>query len=221
MSIPRHVAVVPDGNRRWARQKGMPVGDGHRAGIQRMSEIARAAFQAGVEVFTFWWGSPANLEQRDVHEVEVIVDALGQWLAGDCSTLLADHGASFEIYGRWQALCPALGEPVVRARRAAGPGPKKLVVLMGYDGREEIVAAAQACAGDARNLAAALWTAALPPVDLVIRSGDARHLSAGFMLWHIAEAQLCFSKKMWPDFSPDDLAAALDVFAHTERRFGR
>lgn len=221
MSVPRHVAVIPDGNRRWAEARGMAPTEGHRAGIRRMSAIAAEAFAQGVEVFSFWWGSPANLEQRAAAEVEVIVGSLGEWLVSAGVELLRAHDARFEMIGRWRELCPSLTGAVEVAHAAAGSGPCTLAVLMAYDGRDELVAAAKSGVASREALGSALWTAPLGPVDLVIRTGEAPHLSAGFMLWQIAEAQLHFSAKLWPDFGVEDFRAALAAFAGTERRFGR
>lgn len=225
MSRVRHLSLIPDGNRRWAQAQGQDAAVGHRAGIENVGRIVGAAWDAGVEVVSFWWGSPANLCQRDPVEVAGIVDALGDWLSGPGAALLAGHGATFEAIGRWEALAPGLSGPVATARAAAGAGPRRLVLLMAYDGREEILAAAQALpdltAATTDALGAALWTGHLPPVDLVLRTGGEPHLSAGYLLWHIAEAQLHFSDRLWPDYDAQALTRALAACAQVERRFGR
>jgi undecaprenyl diphosphate synthase len=223
MPSPRHLAVIPDGNRRWARARGLIASDGHRAGIANVGPIAEAAWAAGIETFTFWWGSPANLTKRDSAEVAVIVDALASWLAHEAPPILARAGATFEIHGRWEELCPSLRPGVEAARNAASHGPRRLVALMAYDGREEIVAAADRLHGSGGGVDAfgrALWTGALPPVDLLIRTGGEPHLSAGFLTWGIANAQLAFVDAPWPAFTPALLAEEIDRYARTERRFG-
>lgn len=221
MNVPRHLALIPDGNRRWARAHGLEGPEGHRRGIARVGEIAEAAWEAGVEVVTFWWGSPANLTKRRPDEVDVIVGSLGDFLSGPASRLLARHDAAFEIQGRWAQLCPSLEGAVAAAEAAAGSGPRKLVALMAYDGRDEILAAAAQGRGDRASFEAALWTGGLPPVDLIVRTGGEPHLSAGFLLWWIAEAQLHFTDTLWPDFDPEALAEALSRYAETPRRLGR
>lgn len=213
----RHLAIIPDGNRRWARARGLPASEGHRAGISRVGEIAEAAWGAGVEVFTFWWGSPANLQLRDPDEVKVIVGVLRDWLVRSAPRLLEAHGAAFEIHGRWQELCPELGPGVRAARAASGEGPRKLVLLMAYDGRDELRAAA-AAGGD---FEAALWTGHLPDVDLVVRTGGEPHWSAAFLAWRAANAQLAFPEVRWPDFDGDTLRGLLSGQAEVARRFGR
>lgn len=221
MSSPRHLALIPDGNRRWARRQGRPGPDGHVAGIQAVGPVVAAAWESGVEIVTFWWGSPANLLRRGPEEVGTIVDALHGWMEREGADLLREHQAGFRIEGRWAELCPSLAPAVATAEAAAGPGPRRLVILMGYDGREEILAAAAAAGGDRQRFEAALWTGGLPPVDLVVRTGGEPHLSAGFMLWWIAEAQLHFSPMLWPAFGPQELQAVLTRYSETPRRMGR
>lgn len=219
MSVPRHLSLIPDGNRRWAAARGEPASAGHRAGIAAVGRCVAAAWDAGVETVSFWWGSPANLTERDPAEVAAIVEALGAWLTGEGAALLAAHDATFEVIGRWQDLTPGLAGPLACAA-AAGSGPRRLVLLMAYDGREEILAAARA-APDPDQLADHLWTAHLPPVDLVLRTGGEPHLSAGYLLWHIAEAVLHFSDRLWPDYDADALAEALAAYGQGHRRYGR
>ena len=182
-----------------------------------------AAWQHGVETFTFWWGSTANLIKRDAAEVAVITGCLDEWLQTTASALLRKHDARFDVFGRWRELCPEIATGVAAAQAAAGSGNKRLVLLIAYDGREEILAAARqtdkSC--DLEAFGRSMWTGTLPPVDLLIRTGGEPHLSAGFMLWRIAEAQLAFPKRMWPEFDPTALCALLDTMARTERRFGR
>lgn len=225
MSPPRHLAFIPDGNRRWARARGLPVGAGHAAGIENVGVLVAAAWEAGVETVTFWWGSPANLTQRAPDEVATIVGVLEAWLADGGAALLARYGADFEALGRWAELCPSLMAGVTAARAGATPGAaRKLVLLMAYDGRDEIRAAAAALHGggpDAATFSRALWTGHLPPVDLVVRTGGEPHLSAGFLLWQIAEARLAFLAEPWPACTPAALHEVLADYGSGERRFGR
>ncbi len=220
MRVPRHLSLIPDGNRRWAALRGEPASAGHRAGISAVGRCVAAAWSAGVETVSFWWGSPANLSRRDPDQVAAIVDALGGWLVAEGAALLTAHDATFEVIGRWEDLAQSLAEPLDHARVAAGSGPRRLVLLMAYDGREEILAAAQA-APSPGLLADHLWTAHLPPVDLVVRTGGEPHLSAGYLLWHISEAVLDFSERLWPDYDAEALAEALAAFGQVPRRFGR
>jgi undecaprenyl diphosphate synthase len=218
----RHLAIIPDGNRRWARERGLDPSEGHAAGLSIMGAMADCAFAEGVEVFTFWWGSVANLTRRDPREIARIVDGLDTWLREEAPPLLARWGAAFAMHGRWRELFPALGGAAAEAGRAAGRSGRALVVLMGYSGHDEVRAAVEEAGaeGDARAFEGRLWTAAHPPVDLVIRTGRARHLSAGFMLWSIGEASIAFEDEMWPAYTPDDLRRRLRWYAAEERRYG-
>lgn len=215
----RHLALIPDGNRRWARARGLPEVAGHAAGIQNLGPLVAAAWASGVEVCTFWWSSPANLSRRAPAEVAGIVGALEGWLRREAGPLLAAHGASFSLRGRWAELCPSLGPAAATLPPDPGRG-RRLVGLMAYDGQEEVLAAAAAAGGDRARFEAALWTGTLPPVDLVLRTGGEPHLSAGFMLWWIANTQLAFTDTLWPALTPDELRAHLARAAQTPRRFG-
>ena len=221
MRVPGHLAIIPDGNRRWARSQGLEPSEGHRVGIRNTGRIAAAAWQDGVEVFSFWWGSPANLTGRDPDEVRIIIEVLNTWLTDEAPALLKDWNARFDVFGRWEELAPGITAGVEAARASAGSGPRRLVLLMAYDGREELAAAAAHAPQSVAELADSLWTASLPPVDLILRTAGEPHLSAGFLLWHIAEAQLTFVDPPWPACTPEDLRAAFGEFAKRDRRFGR
>ena len=210
-----HLAVIPDGNRRWARARGLQARDGHAAGIHQIGVIARAAFDAGVETFTFWWGSPANLSRRDPKEVADIIDVLNAWLCTEGVKLVQELDCRFYALGKWEAHAEGIRSGVERCQAAQGAGRRQICLLMAYDGREEILDAAQ---GGVEGFEERLWTAVLPPVDLVLRSGGEPQLSAGFLLWQIAHAQLAFSDSFWPDVTPEELRRILHV--RPERRFG-
>lgn len=217
----RHLAIIPDGNRRWARAHGLSAQEGHRAGIAAIDAALRAAFDSGAECVTFWWGSPANLQKRDAEEVRGILSALSDWLTGAAPALLREYDARFSAYGRIDELCPSLASPLAAARAAAGTGPRRVVLLMAYDGRDEIRAAvARLTRGEVQTLEDGLWTADLPDVDLLIRSGDSAHLSAGFMIWRISEARLCFVPELWPAVGPDQVRALMASAGASARRYG-
>jgi undecaprenyl diphosphate synthase len=126
------------------------------------------------------------------------------------------------MLGRWQEHCPELAGPLARAQAAAGPGKRRIVVLMAYDGRDELKTAVEAAtrAGSSAEFPKHLWTAHLPAVDLLVRTGDSSHLSAGFMLWSIAEARLVFPSRLWPDMTADELERLLTDAGSQERRYG-
>ncbi len=210
-----HLAVIPDGNRRWAQARQLPSREGHAAGIHQVGAIARAAFDAGVETFTFWWGSPANLTRRAPEEVADIVDVLNSWLGTEGAKFVREQNCRFHVLGNWTTHAAGIRSGVEQCQAAQGTGPRQLCLLMAYDGREEILHAA---AGGAEGFEERLWTAILPPVDLVLRSGGEPHLSAGFLLWQIANAQLAFTDSLWPDVTPNELQRILNT--RPGRRFG-
>ena len=218
----RHLAIIPDGNRRWARARGLAPEQGHAHGIALFSPLIERAFQQSVETFTFWWGSPANLQLRSSSEVAAIVASLSGWLEQDCPALLRSFDCRIEMLGRWPELCPELAGPLAQAQAAAGHGTRRIVVLMAYDGREELRAAVEAAtrAGASAEFPKHLWTAHLPPVDLLLRTGDSSYLSAGFMLWSIAEARLVFPSSLWPEMTADELERLITQADAQERRYG-
>lgn len=222
MTLVRHLAIIPDGNRRWARARGLSPELGHQHGIALFSSLIAHAFEHSVETFTFWWGSPANLQRRSSSEVTAIVASLAGWLEKDCPQLLRSFDCRVEMLGRWRESCPELAGPLARAEAAAGNGPRRIVVLMAYDGRDELTAAVEAAtrAGSSAEFPKQLWTAHLPPVDLLVRTGNSSHLSAGFMLWSIAEARLTFTSGMWPDTTREELERLLSQASSQERRYG-
>ncbi len=217
----RHLAIIPDGNRRWARARGLTPQEGHRAGIAAIDAAVRAAFEAGTECVTFWWGSPANLQKREADEVLGILAALSHWLTDQAPALLAEFDARFSAFGRIEELCPSLLQPLESARQAAGGGPRQVVLLMAYDGRDELRAAVDKLVrGEVQELEDGLWTAALPDVDLLLRSGGSAHLSAGFMLWRIAEARLSFVDTLWPAVTKAQIRELLEASGAQSRRYG-
>ena len=216
----RHLALIPDGNRRWARSRGWTIEEGHSVGIENVGRIAEAAWARGVEVVTFWWGSPANLTLRPADEVRGILGVLAAWLYGPGSTLLARNGARFDAWGRIAEFCPSVWPAIESARAAGGPGPRRLVLLLAYDGRDEIAAAAEQ-APTVLGITTHLWTASLPPVDLLVRTGGEPHLSAAFMAWSLAEACLFFPDELWPEWDVAGLDRALGDVSRRERRYGR
>jgi undecaprenyl diphosphate synthase len=178
--------------------------------------MAGWAYASGLEVFSFWWGSPANLQRRS--QEERIVESLAGWLQQEAPSLLETWDAEVEVIGRWRELCPSL-EPVVEGLPSR-KGRRRLVVLMAYDGQEELLAAARTGPQSREALQRALWTAGLPPVDLVLRTGGEPHLSAGFLLWQIAEAQLAFSDTLWPAMQQPEFLTILQKFSGIPRRYG-
>ncbi|MFJ8404552.1 polyprenyl diphosphate synthase [Streptomyces microflavus] len=228
--VPRHLGIVPDGNRRWARQRGVPAREGYQRGADRTVEVVRWCEEAGVETVTIWALSQDNTAKRQ--ELPVMVEGITALMGG----LTAAGAWDVNVLGSPEHL-DALGPAGLsgRSRRAAvgasgdgyGCGDRLRVNLaVAYDGREEIVAAALAVL--AESGADGLDSAAIgrrlerwgqPDCDLILRTSGEQRLS-GFLLWQSLTAELHFSPEQWPDFDRAAFDAMLASFAGRERRFG-
>lgn len=228
--IPQHIAIIPDGNRRWAKAQGLDAWKGHEEGVKRFEELAQYMLDAHVPYFTFWAASEDNLIKRSKIEVTVLLHIVSQYLfEGDAIERFKRKDVRVRVLGRWKEIITDkkihIGiEKLENDTSSCTAG--NLTILLGYDGQSEMLAALQHLsvtkqAIDAATLRAALWTADLPPVDLVIRTGGEPHWSAGFMMWHVANSQLYFTDTLWPDFDSKELKKALEDFKGRERRLGK
>lgn len=227
---PQHIALIPDGNRRWAKARGLDPWKGHEEGVKRFEELGDSLLACGVKYYTFWAASEDNLLKRSKLEVSVLLRIVSEYLyRSGAIEQFQEKGIRVRVLGRWKELISdkKVHEGIERVEQATALCAKaNLTLLLGYDGRSEMVAALNHLSltkqvVDAATLRAALWTADLPPVDLVIRTGGEPHWSAGFMMWHVANSQLYFTEKLWPDFNAHELQTALDDFHARGRRFGK
>ena len=222
----RHVAIIPDGNRRWARARGKAPWLGHRAGIETYEKILKKALELNIYCLSFWAMSVDNITKREAREVKFLLgyfsDMVMKALGSDD---LKKNDVRVSILGDWREKFPKklvrLGEKLI----AETSERKHHIVnlLMCYDGKSEMIGAFRRALMSGKKFNSPkefLLTSDLPPVDLVIRTGGDPHLSAGFMMWDVADAQLCFSDKLWPDFAPADFEGAISDFKNRERRFG-
>jgi undecaprenyl diphosphate synthase len=229
-SIPRHVALIMDGNGRWAKARGLPRVAGHRAGAKAVRRCIEAAIDQGVEWLTLFAFSSENW-RRPQGEVMELTSLLRQYLRSELAELAA-NGICFRVIGDRTRFSPDLRAEFDRAeRQTAGNRRLNLTVALSYGGRGEILAAAQAAARAAQNgtldiesldeagFSRFLSTAMMPDPDLLIRTSGEQRLS-NFLLWQCAYAELVFLDVLWPDFGAADLAGALAEFARRERRYG-
>jgi undecaprenyl diphosphate synthase len=230
-TVPRHVAIVMDGNGRWARQRAMPRAMGHRAGQQAVKRIVETAAQRGVGVLSLFAFSSENW-QRPAGEVGMLMSLLLESLDKEVQ-VLHEQGVELRFIGNLDAFAPEL-QARMRAATELTRGNRglKLVVALGYGGRwdlsqaarrlaDEVVAGTLPVTGiDEAAVAARLALADLPDVDLFIRTGGEQRIS-NFLLWQLAYAELYFSDVLWPDYGAAEFDAALGWFAGRERRFGR
>lgn len=224
--IPNHVAIIMDGNGRWANERGLTRLEGHEAGTENIRRILRAAAQMGVRYLTFWAFSTENW-RRPEEEVAGLMAILGRALISETEELHR-QGAQLRHIGDLSALDPQLQKSVNEAMALTAHNDRiVLTIAFNYGGRQELLHAVKGMLRDGiepeavteETFARYLYMPDLPDADLIIRTSGEYRLS-NFLLWQGAYSELYFSPKYWPDFTPDDLAAALDDFAHRERRFG-
>ncbi|TXH04144.1 MAG: di-trans,poly-cis-decaprenylcistransferase [Nevskiaceae bacterium] len=223
-AAPRHVAVIMDGNGRWAKQRFQPRALGHRAGVRSARKIVRAAHRAGVEVLTLFAFSQENW-RRPPEEVSLLMQLFIKTLAREIDALHR-NGVRIRFIGDHRDFAPELREEMARAEQLTlHNSGLVLVIAVGYGGQWDIAQAAQRLAALGRPITAEaieeqLDTAGLPLPDLLIRTGGERRIS-NFLLWQLAYTELFFSDTLWPDFSEAEFNAAVAWFAGRERRFGR
>ncbi len=226
----RHVAIIMDGNGRWAKARRLPRLAGHRAGVEAVRKVVEAAPTLGIEVLTLYAFSSENWKRP----ADEVADLMGL-LRGYVRTELAElhrNGVRLELIGDWRALkadlVAMLDEAVTLTR---GNSRLRLVMALNYGGQDEIARAARSLAEDiaagrldplavtVEAIAARLDTAGWPAPDFVIRTSGEQRLS-NFLLWQAAYSELLFTDQLWPDFDGESLARALAEFARRERRFG-
>ncbi len=224
--MPDHVAIVMDGNRRWARQRHLPAVAGHRAGVETIRRTLRHARERGVRHLTLYSFSTENW-RRDPIEVEALMRLLEETILRETDTLVRDH-VRLRVIGRLGELSPRLQRAIEGAIRATAAGQDTMTIAFNYGGRAEIVDAVRAIvrdglpadAVDEAAIAGRLYAPDLPDPDLFIRTGGELRVS-NFLLWQVAYAEMWATPVLWPDFSVADLDAALAAYASRERRFGR
>jgi undecaprenyl diphosphate synthase len=218
----RHVAIIMDGNGRWAKQRHLPRAEGHRRGVEAVRRIARAARELGLEALTLFAFSTENW-RRSEDEITALMGLMKRFILSDLEEFKANN-VRLRIIGDHTAFPKDVAELVDRAlaETAANSGVT-LAVALNYGAQDEIArAAATAAAKGAvtvEGIAAELDTAGMPPLDLLIRTSGEVRLS-NFLLWQAAYAELFFTDVLWPDFGPEHLQEALDEFARRERRYG-
>lgn len=218
----RHVAIIMDGNGRWAKKRLLPRIAGHRAGVEAVRTIVRAAGDLGLEALTLYAFSSENWK-RPEEEVSDLMGLMKRFIISDLEEFAAND-VKLKVIGNWRVLASDVVALIENALdRTAGNKRTTLAVALNYGAQDELVRAAKAAAAAGEISEAAieanLDTADLPPLDLLIRTSGEVRLS-NFLLWQSAYAELYFTDQLWPDFKPTDLQAALDHFARRERRFG-
>jgi undecaprenyl diphosphate synthase len=236
-TIPYHVAVIPDGNRRWAKQRGEKPWKGHKAGAEIIEELSREALNMGVKCITFWGSSRDNLQKRPIEEKRELLKIYEDYFKKLInSSEIFDNKTKIQLIGRWEEQFPG------KLKKILKEGTKKtkyhtnnfLNFLLAYSGDDDILQAVKEIKKKSRSsdrdfevtkdlFQENLQSASLPEVDLIIRTGTDGdpHNSAGFLMWQTQNSQLYFTEKLFPDFDSQEFRKALDDFAKRERRLGK
>ena len=213
-----HVAIIMDGNGRWALARGLPRLAGHRAGADALRRTVEAAPGLGISVLTLFAFSSDNW-RRPPEEVAGLMQLLAEHLRSETGRCVED-GVRIEVIGRRDRLVGELPAAIAQAETATGAGARlQLRIAVDYSGRDAIAEAVRQAAHAGLVCRECLEEQLGPPVDLLIRTGGEQRLS-DFLLWECAYAELIFSRRMWPDFGAADLEAALRQFHTRQRRFG-
>jgi undecaprenyl diphosphate synthase len=228
--VPRHVAIIMDGNRRWAAKRHLPRQIGHRQGVEAVRVITRAAGEMGIEYLTLYGFSSENWN-RPADEVSDLMGLLRLFIRRDLAEL-HQNGVQVKIIGDRKHLEPDIVALIEEAEALTQANNRlKLMIAFNYGGQNEIVSAARRIALEVKagrldpdmisieTVAAHLDTAGVPDPDLVIRTSGEKRLS-NFLLWQSAYAELVFTDTYWPDFTPERLREALAEYNARERRFG-
>ncbi|TBR15067.1 isoprenyl transferase [bacterium] len=228
--IPRHIAIVMDGNGRWAKEKGLPRTAGHNKGAKQVEVIMEAASDLGVSVLTLYAFSAENWS-RPKHEIDILMRLLSNFLDNKVKQLNKNN-IRFKVIGRQKPLPDYLIKKIADVeKRTAGNSGLLLVLALNYGSRQEIIDAVLrfldlAVKGEvsAKDLneetfSEYLYTAGMPDPDLFIRTSGEMRIS-NFLLWQLSYAELYFPAKYWPDFGKEDLEDAIDEYNKRERRFG-
>jgi len=222
----RTVAIIMDGNGRWADARGLPVAEGHRAGTRALRRTVEAAIDFGVESLAVYAFSTENWT-RPVDEVEDLMEIFGETIERELPDL-AREGVRVRFVGRRDRAPDSLLRQMERLERDTSENTRlRLWICFDYGGRAEVVQAVQRIvasgvepdAVDEELIAANLADPEMPDPDLLIRTSGELRIS-NFLLWQLAYAELVFTETLWPDFDADDLRGALDQFAQRRRRFG-
>ena len=228
--LPKHIAIIMDGNGRWAQARGLPRIAGHRQGAEAVRRTVRAAHQLGIAYLTLFgfssenWGRPAP-------EVRDLMGLLRHFVRGEIAEL-HKNGVRLRVIGEVKRLAPDIVTMLANATALTRENPGlNLTIALSYGGRAEIVAAARAIAAEAAGgrlrpdqvdeaaIAGRLFTTGLPDPDLLIRTSGEQRIS-NFLLWQCAYAELVFTKTLWPDFGQADLERAIADYSCRERRYG-
>jgi len=223
MKTPKHIAIIMDGNGRWAKKRGLPRTLGHREGIKSIRKVLETAEKQDISHITLYAFSSENW-QRPQEEVDELMKLLRTYLKKETANFV-ENGIKLRTIGDIQKLPLDIQELIYNStEQTKGKDELNLTIALSYGGRDEIIRAIQKLENveqiTEEEFEKYLDTVDLPPVDLLIRTGGEKRIS-NFLLWQSAYAELYFTETLWPDFSNKDLIEAIEEFKNRERRFGK
>lgn len=227
-----HVAIIPDGNRRWAKKRNFFSWQGHFAGVKAIGKILEEVLKLDIPYFTIWAGSYDNLTKRSDKEIKVLFKLYEEYFL----RLVKDkkihkNEVRVNVIGRWKEISPKGVKTAIEKLIYETKKYKKnfLTILVAYNGVDEMVDVVEKIVKNNKTtnekitietIKNNIWTKDLPPVDLLIRTGGDPHNSNGFMMWHTTDSHYYFTKTLWPDFSKTEFKSAIEEYLKKERRFG-
>jgi len=233
-NIPNHVAIIPDGNRRWARKRGIKAWLGHREGVKAFEKILDKSRELKIPYFTFWGGSWDNLTKRSKIEINFLFKVYTEQfkrVADD--KRIHQNKVKINVLGRWKEILPKETQEAIERAMEVTKSYNNffLTFLLAYDGTDEMLDCVQKIAKISQDkkikisknlIKENLWTKDLPPVDLIIRTGceSDPHNSAGFMMWDTIYSQLYFTQTLFPEFGPKEFEQIIEDYSKRERRLG-
>lgn len=227
-NIPYHLGIIIDGNRRWAKEKGLPTLEGHRRGYDNLKKIGEIAWNKGVKILTIYCFSTENWNRKQ-KEVSYMMDLLSQSFSKKEIDYYHKKGIKIKVIGTKERLSPAIQKDIKKAEELTKNNSKGILNLaVSYGGRQEIIdslkkiirAGVSAEKINEELISKNLWTENLPDPDLIIRSGGEQRLS-NFLTWQSIYSELYFIKKYWPDFNEKDLEDAFEEYSSREKRLGK
>lgn len=233
LNLPNHVVLIPDGNRRWARKRNLAPWEGHMAGAEKIEDLVRKALAMKIKNISFWGSSIDNLKKRSLLEKKALLDIYEKYFKKlTDSEEIYENEARINIIGRWREQFPQSLKNILEnaIKKTKNHKQYNLNFFLAYSGDDEMLEAikkiSSSIGGDVDKITGDfvkqnLMTKDLPEVDFLIRTGGEPHLSTGFLMWDLANAQLYFSKKLFPDFGENDFEIAISDFSERGRRLGK
>jgi len=232
-NLPKHIVLIPDGNRRWARKRGLAPFLGHREGAKVVEKILKTVLELKIPNFTFWGSSRDNITKRSTIEVNFLFKIFEQYFLKIAkSKKIYKNKVKINVFGRWNELFPEKTKIAIKnaIEKTKNHKDYNLTFLLAYSGIDEMTTAIEKITElriknlelkiDEELIKNNLWTKDLPPVDLVIRTGGESHWSGGLMMWDVADSQLYFTETLFPDFSVEEFKKAVEQYSKIERRKG-